>query len=376
MKYNTNYEGLLKDGFSQKFADYYLNLIEKEKKNPYYDTEYVNWAHDNGFLAESAYAYDLTPNTIDKYLSDYEYYKMWPINNWTRIWVDDKMTLKQMLSNNDCENYMPKYYFYVYQTTKHEMIIYALSDAKKINTFDNFLYTLKCVKSFACKPCNGTASQGFYMMKYEDDKYFINKTQVTETDIFNFINTHPNYLFTEYIYPAPCFASISPTIHTLRVMVQNIAHAPKILGGYLRFSGNNNSDANYIIIDDKNPLDYNVFVNVDFDKGTYGSAKLTYINRTENVDEHPITKVSLYGELPEMENLKQLIYRVCAKFSTIEYMGFDIGYTRDGYKIMEINTHPGIKYIQIFQPIFNNELMSDFYKKYSKDGRKTIQNDI
>ena len=94
-KYSVNLEDLLQDGFSHKFATYYLSLVEKEMNNPYYDTEYVKWAHENGFLAENAYAYNLTPENMHLYLSDYEYYKAWPINNWTRLWVDDKMTLKQ-----------------------------------------------------------------------------------------------------------------------------------------------------------------------------------------------------------------------------------------------------------------------------------------
>ena len=42
-------EGLLKDGFSEKYASYYLNLAEEEYDNPAYSKEFVDWAHDRGF---------------------------------------------------------------------------------------------------------------------------------------------------------------------------------------------------------------------------------------------------------------------------------------------------------------------------------------
>ena len=44
-KYSVNIEDLLQDGFSHKFATYYLSLVEKEINNPYYDAEYVDKIH-------------------------------------------------------------------------------------------------------------------------------------------------------------------------------------------------------------------------------------------------------------------------------------------------------------------------------------------
>ena len=136
---------------------------------------------------------------------------------------------------------------------------------------------------------------------------------------------------------------------------------PKILGGYLRFSNHSAGVANYVIFDKYNSESLNVCVNIDFDNGTYGPGKLIYINRTEISYQHPDTKKSLSGILPEFDQLLDLIQRVCRKFSTVEYMGFDIGHTENGYKIMEINTHPGIKYMQIFNPLLENEKTKSFY---------------
>ena len=177
--------------------------------------------------------------------------------------------------------------------------------------------TLRDVGIFACKPCNGTASQGFFVLEYKNSKYYVNNDEVVENDISMFVQEHPNYLFTEFLSPSSTFASVYPTIHTIRVVVMNKDWQPKILGGYLRFSNHSAGVANYVIFDKYNSESLNVCVNIDFDNGTYGPGKLIYINRTEISYQHPDTKKSLSGILPEFDQLLDLIQRVCRKYGSI-----------------------------------------------------------
>lgn len=72
---STKMIDLLADGVSRKFASYYLEHAEAETHNSVYDQQYVKWAHEHGFLAESAYAYGLNEDNLEDYLSDYDYYK-------------------------------------------------------------------------------------------------------------------------------------------------------------------------------------------------------------------------------------------------------------------------------------------------------------
>ena len=84
--YHTNkLEDMLNEGYSKKYATYYLNILESEQKNPVFDQSYVRWAHSRGFSAESACLYGLNEDNLSDYLSDYDYYKSWPLNDWTRI---------------------------------------------------------------------------------------------------------------------------------------------------------------------------------------------------------------------------------------------------------------------------------------------------
>ena len=64
-------------------------------------------------MAESVAAYGLRENKIADYLSDYDYYRIWPLNSWNRIWINDKLTLKYMLADTEYSDFMPKYYYYM-----------------------------------------------------------------------------------------------------------------------------------------------------------------------------------------------------------------------------------------------------------------------
>ena len=156
---------LLKDGFSKKFASYYLGLAQKEYNNPAYSTDFVKWSHSHGFLAESAAAYGLTENNLSYFLSDYDYYKIWPINSWTRIWINDKLTLKYLLANTKYGSIMPKYYYY----TTPKGLKKLLDAPKQLESpsIEEFKAVLAEVGQFACKPCNGTTSLGFFRMSFD-----------------------------------------------------------------------------------------------------------------------------------------------------------------------------------------------------------------
>ena len=81
---------MLNDGFTKKFASYYVDLLNKECSSDLYGKNLIEYSHKNGFLAESIYVYNLEDYDITDYLSDSDYYKVWPLNGWTRLWINDK----------------------------------------------------------------------------------------------------------------------------------------------------------------------------------------------------------------------------------------------------------------------------------------------
>jgi hypothetical protein len=357
---STKVEDLIKEGFTVKFANRYINAITAEKQESCFDQDYADWAHAHGFYAESACSYKLNDSNVDSYLSDYDYYKIWPLNGWTRIWVNDKLTLKMMLAGSEYGDIMPKYYYYSTPSGLKALVDNPYQGGK----VEEFLQLLAEVNEYACKPCNGTTAIGFVKMAYENGNYLINEKEVSKEEVAEFIASHPNYVFTEYIHPSEQFSKYSNQIHTMRIVTLNDKGAnPQIVGGYLRLPNKNNGEANYTVLNGTDVNKFNLFVELDAQNGVFGNAMKTFCNRVEGVERHPDTNEIIAGTIPNYDNLKQTILGIAQRFNTLEWLGFDIGVTNNGFKCMEINTHPGIKYMQIFRSLYADDITREYFMR-------------
>ena len=89
MNVTNTMDALLAHGYTRKMANAYLGVVQREDANTIFDPDYRAWAHSHGFYAIDAYAFGLTEETVDDYLSDYEYHRTWPLNSWNRAWIDE-----------------------------------------------------------------------------------------------------------------------------------------------------------------------------------------------------------------------------------------------------------------------------------------------
>ena len=106
--YDLSLNGMLKRGFAQRKANEFRDILLREDNNPIFDADFRAWAHSLGFAAESASAFNLTEDNVDNYLPDYEYARVWPLNDWERIWINDKLTFKYMFIGTEFEQYLPE----------------------------------------------------------------------------------------------------------------------------------------------------------------------------------------------------------------------------------------------------------------------------
>ena len=357
----NNLQSMLEDGFSEKFARFYLNILEEEKNNSAYDSQFVKWAHSKGFRAEVASLYDINDINYMNFLSDYDYYRIWPINNWTRIWINDKLTLKYMLDGTEYSGIMPKYYYY----TSIDGLRTLVDNPYKNDIADTeqFIKVLSEVGEFACKPCNGSTSVGFFKMVYQNNKIFVDDKELPFNEVSDFLNKNQNYVFTEYIKAGGCLKKITPQIHTLRIVTINEDGAnPIIVGGYLRIPNDLSVSANFLDLGD-NVEKYNIVTNINIETGEFFDAQKVYVNRKEKIDVHPSSGALLSGKIENFDKLRQIILEIARRFNNVEYMGFDIGVTENGFKCMEINSHPGIGHMQMFEPFYENTYLKKYFQK-------------
>ena len=58
-----------------------------------------------------------------------------------------------------------------------------------------------------------------------------------------------------------------------------------------------------------------------------------------------------------------MMRRLSLKVGACEYLGFDACITDKGPMIMEINSHTGVKYLQLFHPIWEDETLAAYYRE-------------
>ena len=353
-------DSLLADGFTRRRAQEYLDILSWEARSGLFDPDYLEWSHAHGFCAESACAYGLTEENMGSYLSDYDYWRLWPLNGWQRIWINDKLTLNALVEGSDLARYVPTYFYY----SKPEGGLLPLAGSGYAPGTEGLLDCLRSEGSFACKPCNGSTSAGFHHLECRAGAFIVDGEEVTSAGIEEFVAGHPNYVFTEFIRPEASLAAINPLIHTLRALVINpTGTSPTPTIAYLRFGmgdGSTGTGANYVAPTTADICSYNV--EIDLATGRYGNGKLVYANRVEDAPCHPASGVPAEGVIPQWGEVLEMMRRLSLKVGACEYLGFDACVTDKGPKIMEINSHTGVKYLQLFHPIWEDETLAAYYR--------------
>ena len=77
---------------------------------------------------------------------------------------------------------------------------------------------------------------------------------------------------------------------------------------------------------------------------------------------HPDTNVRLEGYLPNWQLITEKIVEISSYLPQLRYMGYDVVVTQEGFKIIEINSHAGLDYLQTNHPVLAYELTRDFFK--------------
>lgn len=355
-----NIDNMLKNGFTRRFALYYKSLAEEDYKKGLWPEEQIYWAHSRGFLADKIAAYKLNDTNYLDYLSDYDYYRLWPLNNPYRIWINDKLTLKYILPGNLFGKYLPEYYFYIEE--RGIMKLLDCQDDQYQNNVSGIIKLLKHKKKLAMKLVNGTCSNNFFKLSWNDNSIYVNAVPYTPEEFRCFINDHLHYLITEYLIPSNTMRLIHDKIHTLRLMVINEhGNDPRIVHGYLRFGTNQHGEANFLNKSSDCKASFDFYVNVNIETGQFGDALKVYPDKIIPTPNHPDTGVLAAGIIPNWEELVTKVLEISRYLFQVEYSGFDIGITEDGFKIMEINSHQEIR-LQFFRSLYEDEYTCAYFK--------------
>jgi len=317
------------------------------------------WAYKNGFLSYRLNQYGITEETIENYISDFEYMWMRHINPRYKEWFEDKITIKYILS--DFKECFPAYYYHITVKNGKNKIIPMMDCPENYNgTYEDIFKLAQAKKVLALKPDEGSHGEGFYKLSYEDGKYFLNAEEVTEQRIIELLEDVNNqYLITEYIQMHPELKKIYPnSVNTIRLTVwKKDGKNPYLGNGYMRFGSSKTG-----VVD--NVGAGGIGVDLDVKTGHFYNATTIQNNSTlVPCPIHPDTGEKIEGYIPHWDYVRDTILKIAASVPQVEYLGFDVAVTEDGIKFPEINRFPDYPRINPLTPETMDYLLMKLEKK-------------
>lgn len=346
---------LKKRGYSEYYAKKTVSYIYKDLfQNKNTTIKEKIWAYKRGFLSSKIRTYGLTEDNYKFYLSDFDYYKLHPLNNTYTKWIDDKLTTRYILS--PFKEHLIKHYLHI----NNNKDIIPLSDIDQFEYIDveGIMKLLDKEKKLAFKPESGSGGKGFYKLLLEDGKYLINDEVVEKDDIVNFISSLKNYLITEYVVGHNSLRKINDkSLNTIRIMVVKEGSLSWIIpNAFIRFGTSKTGTVDNITAG-------GIFALIDVDTGMYSDAKtLKEDGSVQNYEIHPDSKVKIEGYIPNWEFVKNKVIEMCKYMSELNYLGFDVAITEDGFKVIEINSHQNIRAFQVYSPLLKDNRATEYFK--------------
>lgn len=367
----TNYDRLLElvreAGMDKKWAKMFIKKLADDEAAFPVSEEKRNWALERGFYPGRTELYGLNEENASRYLPDYPYFMMHPLNHHFKIWVNDKLTLKYVLSGGGCADTMPEYYLYVENNGNYTYLCDAPEDVARD---ENFLLNLLRKKgTLAVKPNSGTSGgRGFMKLELRDGQLFENNRPISPEEFIAHTSRLENHIVTQYAYQHAALSEIWPESEcTLRViMLKEPVDKPydtakwRSIVSYARFGTSVSGGAS-------NLSSGGIGVGFDFETGAFCDVGIRYKKFCPDgqwhLSRHPDTGVVWKNtSLPNWQFVKQKLLRVCSHISSLDYLGFDVIITPDGLKLCEINTHPAADYEQVMcGPVLDKKGAREFF---------------
>lgn len=339
-----------KKGFVDYMYKYWLKDVIRDFLTHTCSFKELRWAHKRGFYSYRINQYGLTDKNFNEFLSDREYKKMRPINSKYNKLLTDKL-LTYYLLNSKFEECMPRCYCKLVNDNEG-LHFYKINNCG-CTSFEEILKLLYEKRKLICKKIVGSHGEGLIKIEYLSEEYiYINNKKEKIDRLFEiFKNNKSNYIVTEYIEMHDELKKICNDVTcTIRMMTINTGDSENIIkDAYFKFATRNTG-----ITD--NVSKGGIVAKIDLETGEMYKPELLEGHEFYQCSVHPDSKYPIEGTIPNWKMIKRNVIEICKYLSELEYLGFDIVVTNEGFKILEINTHQDLhKYAE-----YSNEIKEYF----------------
>lgn len=353
---------LRKRGFSSYMSNEWFETVWKNLFRDH-DTPLKTklWCYRRGFLPWRIEQYGLTAENFPEFLSDRDYMYLHQINNSYKKWIEDKMTLRYVLE--PFRKHLPAYYFQILQRDDRQLIV-KLPDCPEgyDAAFDELFRLLREKGKLAFKSASGTHGAGFYKVEFRDGQYYLNNNAVSEHALRKTIDKFKSfYIVTEYVNMHDQIKALyDGAVNTIRIMTLNRdGHHPQIMDAYMRIGSVKSGVTDNVAYG-------GVVCSIDVETGEYGNG-LQIVNHVfVPIENHPDTGTALRGTIPHWETIQQGLKNICAHIPQLEYLGFDVVCTPEGFTILEINSHQDLHRY----PYYDQQIKDFYFYKLRRKERR------
>ena len=353
---------LRKHGFSSYMANEWFETVYKNLFEDHQTPLKTKlWCYRRGFMPWRIEQYGLTEENYHEFISDRDYMYLHQINNSYKKWIEDKMTFRYVLE--PFKQHLPKYYFQIIQRDDRQLIL-KLQDCPEgfEASFDELFRLLREKGMLAFKSASGTHGVGFYKVEYREGGYYLNNKSYTEYGLRGVINRFKSfYIVTEYINMHDDIKALyAGAVNTIRVMMINRdGHHPELLDAYMRIGSVKSGVTDNVAYG-------GVVCSIDMETGKYENG-LQIVNHVfVSISEHPDTQKELSGTVPHWEMIKQRLTDISAYMPQLEYLGFDVVCTPDGFIILEVNSHQDLHRF----PYYDQRIKDFYFYKLNRKKRR------
>lgn len=324
-----------RQGFYEGYGVMWFSDAKEEFETSDLPVKQKLWALKRGFYPYRIAQYGLNEDNYKQCLSDREYKRLYPINNKYKIWIDDKLTMKYILKPFD--EYLPKYYFHLLKERGCHVMRLADCPDDCSGSYEGILKLLKTVGTLAIKPTAGTYGIGFCKVVYENGEFSVNGKVKNEEEMIAFLRNLENHIVIEFVKMHETINALNPeSLNTIRVMLINEnGNNPVIPSAFMRIG----TKASGIV---DNTAQGGMFCKVDVETGRFYDGEKICNHVISPSPVHPDTGVPVEGIIPHWDVVKTKLIEIAEYLPQLEWMGFDIAITPDGFNIIEINSHQGL----------------------------------
>ena len=192
---------IFKKGYSRKLAGIWVLRVEKDNKkyaNKYTKKE-LDSVHNRGYLAKSIEKYDLLNNQNCKYITDFEYLFLTPLNNSFSKWIDDIATTNIILG--EYSKYSKKIHYIINRRNGSTLFFKPEEVCTRRNWMqDDIIPFIKSKGIVELRSSFWTSKRRRFKIEYIQGRFFVNNKNRTEIEVRNLINSlEVNYIISDYI---------------------------------------------------------------------------------------------------------------------------------------------------------------------------------